>query len=172
MECLLREILLALALYYLTSLCMYPNTTTSIEISAIYVFFSSISLSLLIITTMQTTISKSKPTKHSVESAASSPSRWLPLLYIMAILASACSFQPTTKYHRHANQRGFQIHASPNVNTNDEVSRLKQSAERLRAEALEAQEKLADRRAKSTVDVTTVKDVEYDAVSDSCWEIS
>lgn len=90
----------------------------------------------------------------------------------MAILASACSFQPTTKSHRHANQRGFQIHASPNVNTNDEVSRLKQSAERLRAEALEAQEKLSDRRAKSTVDVTTVKDVEYGAVPNSCWEIS
>ncbi|KAL3788446.1 hypothetical protein ACHAWO_007401 [Cyclotella atomus] len=105
------------------------------------------------------------------ESAAASSSRWLPLLCIMAVLASACSFQPTTQQHSH-NQRGLQINASRNVNTNDEVSRLKQSAERLRAEALEAQEKLAGRRATNTIVVTPVKEVEYDAIPDSCWEIS
>jgi hypothetical protein len=57
---------------------------------------------------------------------------------------------------------------------NDEVQRLKQSAEMLRAEAMAAQADLASRRSSSgsrAVEMP-VQTVEYDEVADSCWEIT
>lgn len=80
------------------------------------------------------------------------------------LLLSATAFQPTP--HRIINRHHLQASS-----TDDEVSKLKQSAERLRAEALLVQEQLAGRR-RGVDDVKAVEIVEYDEVADSCWEVS
>ena len=110
------------------------------------------------------------------------PSQWKCISFsITAYLALANAFQPilsqNTRY-----QRGILFTlpgASNDVDTtNDEVQRLRQSAEALRAEAVKAQEELASKRSMRVGSragdgkTSLLEMVEYDSVADSCWEIT
>lgn len=99
-------------------------------------------------------------------------SRWLALsiLAVISTVLSTSAFQSTPQSHYHYRHRNHCTLLSKR--TDEEVSRLKQSAERLRAEALKAQEQLGQRRAAVATTVEVREVVEYDAVADSCWEIT
>lgn len=120
------------------------------------------------------------------------PSQWTCVFLITAyLIALTNAFQPIsiipsqhTRYQRFGKSSCctpsllLLAASSDDVDANDEVQRLRQSAQALRAEAVKAQEELASKRsvtasASRTVDRTSLLEVvEYDSVADSCWEIT
>lgn len=103
---------------------------------------------------------------------------WLvPLLWIDIFLTLTFAF-PLSTHRQCGHHRCMQIPLRASNNESnldyDEVQRLKQSAEILRAEAMAAQADLASRRSSSgsrAVEMP-VQTIEYDEAADSCWEIT
>ena len=97
--------------------------------------------------------------------------------YTILLLAAAHLAVSFPSPHHQTYQRiPIPLYSSPNDATvnNEEVQRLKQSAELLRAQAMAAQEELASKRSAmgSRAGEVPVKIVEYKTVADSCWEIT
>lgn len=115
------------------------------------------------------------------------PSQWTCVFLITSyLIALTNAFQPISiiplqhkRYQRFGKSScctpsSFLGASSDDVDANDEVQRLRQSAQALRAEAVKAQQELASKRSvTSAVDRASLLEVvEYDSVADSCWEIT